>query len=104
MPSTSDKENAWFRQVPGIIISREGFVKYGVRNRTDMRNKEGYPPEPTGPMQYLKVERVRNYPPPPPAPWQWEPGASVQWFNGEEVQNEVEGVLEDKNGDDEDGN
>lgn len=55
-------------------------------------------------MQYFKVERVRNYPPPPPAPWQWEPDASVQWFNGEEVQNEVEGVLEDKNGDDEDGN
>lgn len=68
-----------------------------------MRNKEGYPPAPTGPMQYGEGELIRHWLP-IARPYQWEPDASVQWLNGEEVQNEVEGVLEDKNGDDEDGN
>lgn len=54
-------------------------------------------------MQYSEGELIRHRLP-IARPYQWEPDASVQWLNGEEVENEVEGVLEDKNGDDEDDN
>ncbi|KDQ08518.1 hypothetical protein BOTBODRAFT_563640 [Botryobasidium botryosum FD-172 SS1] len=45
-PSRNDLLNAYDRQVPGIIVGRDGMIKYGDARR-DMTNPGGYPPKPS---------------------------------------------------------
>lgn len=53
-----DKDLAWKRQVPGIVISRKGFFKYGENTREDLRNPQGYPPKPSGSPHIVTPKRI----------------------------------------------
>jgi hypothetical protein len=75
-PSRADKENAFYRGVPGIVISRKGIYSYGPERRESTVNPKGYPglvQPPAGPLAAL----ARSAPP----PWtvigrQWPEGVS----------------------------
>lgn len=70
-PSRADKELAWERQVPGIVISREGFFKYGEDEREDLRQPQEYPPKPTGSMVIRTPKKIPGAGRPDKAPNQW---------------------------------
>lgn len=42
-PSKSDKDNAYYRGIPGIVISRKGIYSYGPEQRESTANPKGYP-------------------------------------------------------------
>lgn len=74
-PSRSDMENAYFRGLPGIVVSRRGVYAYGPARRESLQNPKGYPPSvPQGPLNFRLV--VQN----PPGPPTVVPG--LQWPEG----------------------
>ncbi|KJA25217.1 hypothetical protein HYPSUDRAFT_38163 [Hypholoma sublateritium FD-334 SS-4] len=74
-PSRSDMENAYFRGVPGIVVSRSGVYAYGPERRESLLNPKGYPASvPQGPLNFRLV--VQN----PPGPPTVVPG--LQWPEG----------------------
>lgn len=70
-PSKADTELAWERQVPGIVISRQGFFKYGEDEREDLRNPQGYPPKPSGTPAIRTPKKIPGSGRPDKAPNQW---------------------------------
>lgn len=67
-PSLADKQNAYFRGLPGIVISRKGIYSYGPERRENtLGNLKGYPPGidlPGGiPGSSLEVPKSDNTPP-----------------------------------------
>lgn len=72
-PSRSDMENAYFRGLPGIVVSRRGIYSYGPERRESVQNPKGYPPSvPQGPLNFRLA-----MPAPPPTTVQ-----GLQWPEG----------------------
>ncbi|KAH9486333.1 hypothetical protein JR316_0000397 [Psilocybe cubensis] len=76
-PSTSDMNNAYYRGLPGIVISRKGIYAYGPTERNGTSNPKGYAPSVT--MTGVPRPRlvINNHP-----PWtvdnQWPEGTGVE--------------------------
>ena len=84
-PSRKDLQNAWYRKVPGMVISRVGISKYGDDDRTDRRNPQGYPPDREGRPPDILPYRVLPGWIPQRAPNQWEPGLSFEYMDSDDV-------------------
>lgn len=65
--------NAYYRGLPGIVVSRDGIYSYGPKRRENTSNPKGYPP----PVPPPAVPRPTLEKAPPP-PWvvdnQWPEG------------------------------
>jgi len=72
-PSQADLVNGYYRQTPGIVISREGFMKYGIDERESWKNPNGYPDKPSKPPGGLPEGRKVGKSKPTKAPNQWDP-------------------------------
>ncbi|KAK7013283.1 hypothetical protein R3P38DRAFT_1510203 [Favolaschia claudopus] len=72
-PSEADRDNAYDRGLPGIVISRDGIYSYGPERRTNLQNPKVYPPVgvPRSPVEPKLVQKA-------PLPWtvpkQWPEG------------------------------
>ena len=80
-PSRADMENAYFRGVPGIVVSRPGVYAYGPERRESQLNPKGYPA--SVPQGQLNFNLVVPNPPGPPAVvpnLQWPEGIAGAQF------------------------
>jgi len=72
-PSYPDRVNGYYRQTPGIVISRGGFIKYGIAERESWKNPNGYPDRPSQPPGGLPEGQKMGKAKPTKAPNQRDP-------------------------------
>ncbi|KAH9474284.1 hypothetical protein JR316_0013447 [Psilocybe cubensis] len=90
-PSKADKDNAYHRGLPGIVISRDGIYAYGPEERNGTSNPRGYAP--SVPIEGApKATLVKAHPPPEPVPNQWPERAKFE----DDIEMEEDGQEEEE--------
>lgn len=68
--------NAYYRGLPGIVISRKGIYAYGPSERNGTRNPRGYAPS-VAMTGIPRAHLVQRGPPPRTVPNQWPEGTGL---------------------------
>jgi hypothetical protein len=76
-PSRADMDNAYYRGLPGIVVSRPGIYSYGPERRENTSNPKGDPPS-IDPPAVPTARLAKVQPPPWTVPNQWPEGTGLK--------------------------